>query len=267
MPALQIHRDFRSIQKLEFCYHCGVKFNATSDRDRDHVPPKAVFSIADRQLNPLILPTHTKCNSGHSAKDEVVGQLISVIHGRHPPEGQAKLRVEATMIPGSAVPMGGFIGVDLHGVIGRWVRAFHAALYREFLPFATRSSIHPPFPTGEMLANGDWRMHSILPQHLQFVEAIKSNRAAGKLDRIECFNQKCVYECVWERMDDGTWACIFGLQVYNWKTLGDSVHFPSRGCVGLYMPAAGKPVDGTTGIFRVIEMPIKNLDPLDPFGR
>jgi hypothetical protein len=66
-------------------------------------------------------------------------------------------------------------------------------------------------------------------------------------------------------MDDGTWACIFGLNIYDWKNLGDA-NLRRRGCVGFYMPANGLPAGATTGIARKLEIPILNLDPLDPFG-
>ena len=30
------------------------------------------------------------------------------------------------------------------------------------------------------------------------------------------------------------WICIYCLDLYNWTKLGDTRHFPARGCVGYY---------------------------------
>ncbi len=68
-------------------------------------------------------------------------------------------------------------------------------------------------------------------------------------------------------MDDGTWACIFALNIYDWKKLGGSIHHPQHGCVGFYMPESGKPQNATAGVARTLEIPFTNFDPLDPFGK
>ena len=97
---------------------------------------------------------------------------------------------------------------DLHRTICRWLRAFHAALYREFLPDndgtedGTSFSFDPPFPIGRIDENDEIRVAPISPHHTYFVEQIKRNRTAGRLDRITCFNGKCVYEL---RLGQGRW--------------------------------------------------------------
>lgn len=88
---------------------------------------------------------------------------------------------------------------------------------------------------------------------------------AKRLDRITCYNGKCVYECVWDKTDNGQPICIFALKVYDWGALANTEDFPKRGCVGMYLPASGRPTDGTTATELVI--PIANTEKLDPFGR
>ena len=61
--------------------------------------------------------------------------------------------------------------------------------------------------------------------------------------------------------DDGRPFCLFGLRLYNWESLGDIQHFEPRGCIGWY--GCPHPVEATVG--SPLEIPIKNLSPLDPF--
>jgi len=68
-----------------------------------------------------------------------------------------------------------------------------------------------------------------LPQHLNFVQTIKTNRAKNNLDRICCNKGKLTYECVWAQADnDGPWLCIFALDIYDWKDLGRTRVQPAR---------------------------------------
>ena len=52
--------------------------------------------------------------------------------------------------------------------------------------------------------------------------------------------------------------------LYNWANLADNLHFPKRGCVGWYQPAAGRPKLGTIGT--ELEFAITNVELLDAFG-
>jgi hypothetical protein len=140
-------------------------------------------------------------------------------------------------------PFLAFIGTGLTDQIWRWVRGFHAALYAQYLPEDTTLAIHPPFPSGTVESDG-FSIDKIKEQQYMFVEIVKKNRIARCLDRIVCNNGKCVYECVWIQMDDGQWACVFALELYDWTRLADK-HFPTRGCVGWYQPKAGRPANGT----------------------
>lgn len=258
------HKQFQKLQRLSFCYLCGKTFSPQDTRTRDHVPPKSIFLGTDRHC-PLILPTHNNCNQDESWADEIVGQLINVMHGKYPQEHNRRMDVQIHEHPKTKQPMLVLQGINFRGFIARCVKAFHAALYAEYLPQETPSWFDPPMPVGEK-KNGQFQFEKIRVQFPLFVEVIKKNRVAGKVDRLICYNNQCFYECVWEQMDDGTWACIFAFNIYNWKDLGDALHHPKRGCMGFYMPINGKPKNATTGIIRILEIPIKNSDPLDPFG-
>jgi hypothetical protein len=73
----------RPIQWLPFCYLCGRTVEDGEATNRDHVPPSAIFAVADRNF-PLILRTHTTCNGDRSGEDAIIGQLVSVLHGSSP---------------------------------------------------------------------------------------------------------------------------------------------------------------------------------------
>ncbi len=160
--------------------------------------------------------------------------------------------------------MAAFVIKDLKFLIRRWIRAFHAALYGHALATETRFAIQAPFPSGD-LSGEELVEEPISDIHIKTVELIKKNRAAGNLDRI-CTNQgKLEYECVWDKLGDGSWTCFFALDVYDWKRLGDSNNFEERGCVGLYTPPHGtKPSNGT--VATRLEFNVPNLDPVDPFA-
>lgn len=260
---LQKDKEFRKIKKLGFCYSCGLKFKTDEKTTKDHVPPKTIF-LPDDRSRPLILPTHFKCNNMSSNTDEIVGQLINALHGKYPKKRNVKVKVSLYEDVLNKSPVLGLEGVNLKGVVARFVKAFHAALYGEYLPDDTKNWFDLPTPIG-IKKDGKIEFEQIRVQFPLLVETLKKNRKAGKIDSILCFNDKCLYECVWEQMDDGTWACFFGLNIYNWKNLGDA-NQPKRGCVGFYMPDKGLPDDATTGIVRTLEIPVCNFDPLDPFG-
>ena len=269
MPVLSAQSDFQPLQKLPFCYLCGNAFVEGCKKNRDHVPPMAVFANSDRDC-PLILPTHEKCNENQSGYDEVVGQLIATSHGKYPKPARMRLDVGVAEDDATGTPSAWLSGVNLHAIIGRWLRAFHAALYQEFLPDndgtkdGTRFSFDPPFPVGHVNEAGEIKVDTIRPHHTLFVEQIKQNRLAGRTDRIVCYNGKCVYECVWEEADNGQPICIFALNIYDWIALANTDDFTGRGCVGVYLPAKGKPASGTTATRLAI--PASNAEILDPFG-
>ena len=264
MPNLTTQKVVRPLQQLPFCYLCGKPFDANSEKTKDHVPPEAIFATNDRNF-PLALPTHGACNRDRSSEDEVIGQLVSLLHGRIPKEGRNRLDVEIRKADGYRSDLGVFTGLDLNGVIRGWVKGFHAALYRQALPDHTLFATQTPFPSGE-LKEGEIHPHEIPRQHEVFVEELKRNRMTGSLDTIICNNGRLKYECVWVRMDDKGWGCVFALDLYGWKQLGDIHNFEARGCAGLYRTCdATAPVG--CAISTVLNFPVENNDRLDPFSR
>ena len=103
----------------------------------------------------------------------------------------------------------------------------------------------------------------LLQNHISFVEVIKKNRLAGRLDRIVSNNGQCVYDCVWAKDDYGKSVCIFALKLYDWSRLADS-RLDRRSCVGLYLPSERRPTLGTEAT--TLEMPISRADLLNAFA-
>lgn len=263
MPVvLDTQKAMRDVQRIFFCYMCGRGFKAEDAPNPDHVPPTGLFAVVDRNF-PLILPTHRGCNAARSADDQVVGQLVGLMHGRRPNPTHNKLDVSAGHFQdGSPAVVVG--SLDLRFIIRRWVRGFHAALYREHLSEAAQFATCPPLPEAVPTVGAPkfLPVADVIPE---FVKELKRNRATGTLDRIECRNGKCRYECVWSQADNGTWICIYGLDLYQWINLGDTSSFEPRGCVGSYIrPGGGVPL-GATRTTR-LEFRVVNRDRLDPFG-
>jgi len=219
-----------------------------------------VFQVSDKSP-PLILPAHEKCNGEQSIDDEEIGQLIGLLHGK--PIYLEKSRLKIGTANFADKTQAGVVTINMKNILFRWIRGFHAAIYKEFLPADTKRAIHLPMPSVKLDGDTVSRQKDILPQQYKMVEVIKKNRAVDRLDRIECRNSKCIYECVWDQADNGAWLCIFALQIYDWKDLGDPVHFIQRGCAGSYMPQKAYPRNATKGVS--IDIPILNFDKLDPF--
>lgn len=262
--VLDSQTAFRPIQKLSFCYLCTRQFLGDEDVDRDHVPPYKLFAKGDRNF-PLILPTHKQCNSNRSAEDQVIGQLVGMLRGRDTYDNDRKMRVVAGKFPDGSKGAG-ILGVDLPKIIRRWIRGFHAALYREPLPDTDKAVFMtaPPLPEGR--ARGTEVDFLPSPKiRERIVEEIKRNRLTDTLDRIITRNGHCRYECVWTQFDRGEWFCVYALDIYNWKNLGESTHFSPRGCVGCYRrPEKGTPKSATCST--QLQFPINNIEKLDPFG-
>ena len=263
MPVLHSQRELRACQRLPFCYLCGEGFGPEAVSTRDHVPPKAIFACKDR-VNPLILPAHTDCNERESVRDELLGQLVALLHGRRPAPGRLRLRVGWTKLPGSGGLAAIMYGCDLRPLVWRCVKGFHAALYKEFLLVDGRANVHLPFPEGRRMQGSKIVFCPILPQQAIIAEELRKNRLAKTIDRLTCWAGRCVYECTWVRSDTGEWLCMFGLRLYNWEHLGDIHHFPRRGCVGLYCASKGRPALGTRGTTLNFTCPTQH--PLDPFA-
>lgn len=261
MTELVSQADLQQAQSLPFCYLCGRDFKKGSDRNRDHVPPKAIFSPPDRDP-PLILPTCPKCNEGQSEYDEQIGQLIAVSYGKVPRSDNVRLSFVVGTDRESGDSWIGIQDIPLPEIVWRWIRGFHAALYREFLSDGVQHQVYPPFPHK---VRKDSRLVEapILPKHKEMADVIRTNRATNTLDRIRCFNDKCTYECVWIKSDRGVPICIFAVKIYAWEQLADRLRFPERGCVGYYIPEQGRPANATLATDLVFDLPSET--PLDPF--
>jgi hypothetical protein len=226
------------------------------------VPPSGLFAVADREPS-LILPTHYLCNRARSAEDQVIGQLVGTLHGRRVNNAHNKLNVDVVQFELNKV-LAMVSDVDIRQIIRRWIRGFHAALYCEFLPpdetiFAT----YLPMPEGTR--DKDKIAFLPIPESFsKFVDELKRNRLVQNLDCISSRNGRCHYECVWSQTDDGRWNCIYGLDVYNWRNLGDTKNFAARSCVGLYRrPSGGTPMMASRATRLVFD--VSSGSSLDPF--
>lgn len=255
---LASQQDVRPARHLPFCYVCGGDFVTRRDNRPDHVPPKSIFADGDRNF-PLKVAAHLSCNSDYSADDEIVGQIISVIHGRRTSKENLRAAVRAAEIVGRHESVA-VLNADLKGQIHRWVRGFHAALYGQFLSSITGFVVYPPWPLARAIADDTYVLEHVKKHQAELVGMIKQNRTAGCLDVIDCNNGKLRYECTWS-INNGGPICAFALKLYDWENLGDG-NLSKRGCVGYY--SAIKPIRASFATDLIV--PIQNQEPLDPFG-
>ena len=260
MVAMTTQMAFREVQSLPFCYVCARNFVPADNKDRDHIPAQAVSDKHD--LTPTLwLPTHKSCNAGHAVLDQKIGQLVALKRHQVPTKRDRQLRFRMFQPDVGAVE-----NLDIRSVVWRWVRGFHAALYREPLPTTWFfSALQTPFPSMTPTTSGP-KIDPLPRQHLAFVETIKVQRAKLDLDTIKSNNGKLTYDCVWSQADiGGSWLCIFALNLYDWKDLGVTPGQLARGCAGFYQLPSGLPPPGGT---RAVATPIiiPNMDRLDPFA-
>jgi hypothetical protein len=239
------HGSLGSARTLRFCYLCGKAFGSSADRNADHVPPSTVFDDLDREPV-LILSTHPDCNGAYSPQDQQIGQLVGMLHRRRFPAGQRKLAIHE--IEGDDGEIRALLyGTSLPATIRRWVRGFHAALYREYLP--EREGSFKTFPPLTAV-DGTGTTVSPRPQELiapRLESALRQARAQGQLDRIEIRNGKCRYQCVWAPWTATEWCCVYQLDLYNWSDLGDP-RLPQTNCVGIYRAVGAEPPRGAATI-------------------
>ena len=266
MPELKEQKDFRAIQKLAFCYSCGKDFLPSDKANRDHIPPRSCFAAQDKHF-PLVLPTHSICNHVYGDLDEKIGQVISLKHSGLPSQPRnLKIKFERVKIELTGSDPIGVNNVDISGAIWRWIRGFHAALYREYLPADTWHELETPFPKAQIGSSDTKLMQLNEAHHRNRVKLIMEFRVTKTVDRITCNNEKLLYECAWVQDENNRWICMFALNLYDWKDLGDIKNFPARGCVGVYSLQSGMlPNSATKGLRPDIILP--NIYPLDPFGR
>lgn len=261
MPNLKAQKDLALLNKLHFCYVCGKGFSKNAPRTRDHVPPKAIFSENDRH-NPLILPAHQHCNQSSSYTDKKIGQLVALCHGQHPDETDLLLEIIPLSISNSEHEITGIGDLPLMKIFGKWVRGFHAAIYKEYLA-DPGGFIYPPFPELPRNQHELQIMNRAAPVRPVLTKIIKEQMHVGRCDSIECYAEKCKYFCTWVEFDNGSPVCIFALRIYDWEELGDRAIASKRGCVGWYPGVP--PALATKGTRLHIAIP--NFEPLDPFSR
>jgi len=187
------------------------------------------------------------------------------MHGKPPPEGNLLLDPVVVKDTSSGTTVGGIGKVDLTGFVIRCLRAFHATLYRQFLPDRSETffSLSHAVPSGTLTDSGQIRFDAIPKVHRSLVRKIRENRLAGKLDRIECRDGECKYDCVWDRLDDGRPACLFALQIYDLADFGATGVTTPRGCVGIYCPPDGFPPGATRRSF--LDLGHIRMDEFNPF--
>lgn len=264
MVSLTTQKEAREVRDLPFCYMCGNEFEDGVAINHDHVPPESIFDKSDRDF-PLKLAIHEeRCHREMNLDDEVMGQLVALIHGKQPSEKNDKLKIGIYRRINTGRIMASFNQRNIEFLLRRWLSGFHAALYHEPLDGNTKFAIQTPFPSGAV-ENGQFIEDPIREQHYKFVECIKRNRAANNLDYIEYNNGKLRYECVWDQMSDNSWACVFALDLYGWKELGDVNNFQARGCAGLYRCPSGK-APTIACLATQLEFLQENIDGADPFN-
>lgn len=263
MVLITKQKDARKVRDLNFCYLCGETFNAEDKTNYDHAPPETIFLGQDRNF-PIKLKTHeTPCHSSMNLDDEVIGQLIRLLHREQPSKRDDKLKLKQYSTE-TGKTIVAFDVKNIEELVKRWLRGFHAALYRAALPKNSMFAIQTPFPSGVM-KSGKLIVNPILEQHCKFVECIKRNRAANNLDFISSNNGKLKYECVWDQLNDKSWICIFAIDLYGWKDLGDVNNFQPRGCAGSYrLPTGNAPA--VASLSTQLDFPFSNLDTADPFS-
>jgi hypothetical protein len=131
-------------------------------------------------------------------------------------------------------------GVNIEAEIWRWVRAFHSALYREFLPADSLPDIHGPSPC--FLEGQPVEFKPPSKKRLQLNLAMNNHIKADRFDEITSNNEKLRYLCVWlPQRETGNCECMFALSVNSWTGFADE-RAGDLGCVGHYaMPRIAPP--------------------------
>jgi len=263
MVSISTQHDFRGARDLDFCYICGQRFNDRKKINFDHVPPKSIFKVEDRNF-PLKMPVHhSGCHSDMNLDDEVLGQLFSLMHGKQPSERDDKLKIEIYNVAGEKTTTAIFTQRDIEFLLRRWLKAFHAVLYNQPLFDGSRFAIQSPLPSHNVKSG---KQNHIKEQHYEFVKCIKRNRLVNNIDFIETNNKKLRYECVWDQLSNKKWICVFAINLYEWISLGDVNNFTPRGCAGIYELPSGRP-PVTAALSSNLEFPFDNKFPTDPFGK
>jgi hypothetical protein len=259
---LRTQKELRTAWRLPFCCICGKPFANDESRTRQHVPPRAIFAVADRSP-PVILPAHAACNEQQSPLDEVIGQLVALLHGKRPTPKNVKLNADVFAVKGGKGIAVGVKDLPLQMIVFRWARYFHAALYHEYLS-DRGGNIFLPFQAGDFV-DGKLVYEKIHISRSHLTLIFKQQCKAGRTDAVISNNGKCQYRCTWLRFDppnEHRTGCLFALRLYNWEELGDRERFPPMGCVAWYEA----PIPSAAARATNVEIPVSNFVPFDPFG-
>lgn len=242
-----------AVRRLRFCYLCGKPLG--KDRTRDHVPPTSYVS---GRAAALPMRAHQACNQAWSVRDERAGQLASTMIGRYPssPE-QTRIDVTKFTEPTTGETLFGVLDYGMANDVRRIVRAFHAALYDDYLP-DEGIQVSLPFSAGRMTSAGP----TVEPPprwHAAAVLDLLRARADRQLDRVVCHGGECEYICTWLPDPQG---CVFGLRLHVWGDLGEPA-FGQRGCVGHYVRPTIPPDAGRAP---TVAVRVRITNPMDPFA-
>lgn len=255
----------RGASQLDFCYVCGKPFTDGNPSTRDHVPPKKIFLVEDRNW-PLILPTHEKCNSGYSFSDEQAKGLIALLHPSNTGIPPLHTKLVGTITRGDT-PTGVLLAglSSLVPTVFKILRACHAALYRKYLPDQTKHMVLLPLPLFDP-ETGHVGTETRLPQHEMLCNILKDNRRLSRIDRIHAYNGKFRFETVWTTSDDGvTNFAVFAIDIYCWHLLAANVLGCPQGCFGFYNINTQPFPQHASLAVRTIELPFHYSEPLNPF--
>jgi hypothetical protein len=118
------------------------------------VPPQSIFATTDRNF-PIKLKTHkVECHAPLNLDDEIVGQLVALLHGKMPSNSNNRLKIEIAKNPQTGNRMGLFKERNIEYLVRRWIQGFHAALYKSYLPGTVRWAIQGPFPSANITERG-----------------------------------------------------------------------------------------------------------------
>lgn len=255
MITLRTQKQLRQCQSIDFCCLCGRPLASGEPLNRHHIPPEAIFRKEDRE--PLVLPVHKSCNDAESTRDEPISQLIRALRGEFPADKNKKLRgASLRAVDGGDVDA--MVFPEAKRTIFRWVKCFHAAMYRQYLD-NPRGKVFLPIVEGTSVAG----FATADPPHrvrIALTAIISRHMRLEECDSIVCNKGNCEYHCIWKTFSGGRSLCIFALRVYDWERLTDP-RFEPHGCVGFYeFPA---PHGASYSEWEEVD---PNFNSLDPFA-
>lgn len=203
---------------------------------------------------------HEARNGAWSVRDERAGQLVSTMIGRYPASKRTRIDVTRFTNAADGRSFFGVLNFGLEEDVRRIVRAFHAALYDEYLP-PQGISVSLPFATGHA-PTGVPEIEPPPPWHRAAVIDLLRSKHVDRLDQVVCDGNECEYACTWMPPTRGQWRCVFGLRLHRWGNLGEPA-FAQRGCVGFYYRDE-RPQGACEA--PTICLGIRVPNPLDPFA-